>query len=195
MMRTNTLFLVSWAFACTLSIQSAPACKSHFLYGLMPMPQSGMLETEEERFVAFCRALNPQPGVILWTLSLRTSARFSLISELSPPQGQGYRLAYLHSLLGVDRFDDTIRYQLVQRTASALLTAREFHASVAVMLVHAFDTPAARRGEFEAFRKALSAHEIAPLVYHAKQFQGPALFLVWCDGDASFRNVLLPSVL
>lgn len=114
-------------------------------------------------------------------------------AESSP--GQGYRLAYLHSLLGVDRFDDTIRYQLVQRTASALLTAREFHASVAVMLVHAFDTPAARRGEFEAFRKALSAHEIAPLVYHAKQFQGPALFLVWCDGDASFRNVLLPSVL
>jgi hypothetical protein len=114
-------------------------------------------------------------------------------AESSP--GQGDRLAYLHSLLGVDRFDDTIRYQLVQRTASALLTAREFHASVAVMLVHAFDTPAAQRGEFEAFRKALSAHEIAPLVYHAKQFQGPALFLVWCDGDASFRNVLLPSVL
>lgn len=114
-------------------------------------------------------------------------------AESSP--GQGDRLAYLHSLLRVDRFDDTIRYQLVHRTASALLTAREFHASVAVMLVHAFDTPAAQRAEFEAFRMALSAHEIAPLVYHAEQFQGPALFLVWCDGDPSFRNVLLPSVL
>jgi hypothetical protein len=108
--------------------------------------------------------------------------------------GQSDRLAYLHSLLDVDLFDDSIRYQLVHRTASALLTARQFHASVAVMLVHAFDTPATQRGEFEYFRKALSAHEIAPLVYHAMQFQGPALFLVWCDGDPSFRNVLLPSV-
>ena len=112
-------------------------------------------------------------------------------AECSP--GQGDRLTYLHSLLRVERFDDTIRYQLVHRTASALLTASEFHASVAVMLVHAFDTPAAQRGEFEAFRKALDADEIAPLVYRAKQFQGPALFLVWCDGDPSFRDVLLPS--
>ena len=109
--------------------------------------------------------------------------------------GQTDRLAYLHSLLGVDRFDDTIRYQLIHRTASALLTAREFHASVAVMLVHAFDTPAVQRDEFEAFRKALGAREISPRVYHAKQFQAPPLFLIWCDGDPTFRNVLLPSAL
>lgn len=109
--------------------------------------------------------------------------------------GQSDRLAYLHSLLGVDRFDDTIRYQLVHRTASALLTAREFHASVGVMLVHAFDTPAAQRGEFEAFRKALGAHEVAPFVYLVKQFRDPDLFLMWCNGDVSFRNSLLPSAL
>lgn len=56
-------------------------------------------------------------------------------------EGQADRQAYLHKLLGVSHFDDSIRYQLVHRTASALLTAREFHAAAAVMLVHAFDTP------------------------------------------------------
>jgi hypothetical protein len=108
--------------------------------------------------------------------------------------GQGDRLAYLHSLLGVEHFDDSIRYQLLHRTASAILTAREFHASVAVMLIHAFDTPATQRLEFEAFRQALHAREIARLIYHVDQVRKPALFLAWCDGDPSFRHLLLPSI-
>ncbi len=109
--------------------------------------------------------------------------------------GQAERLAYLHSLLGVERFDDSIRYQLLHRTASALLTAREFHATAAVMLVHAFDTPAAQRLDFEAFRAALNAREISPLIYQVASFEAPALYLAWCDGDPKFREVLLPSVL
>ncbi len=107
--------------------------------------------------------------------------------------GQGERLTYLHSLLRVERFDDSIRYQLLHRTASALLTAREFHAVAAVMLVHAFDAPEAQRLDFEAFRAALNAHEVAPLVYNVPSFESPALYLAWCDGDSKFRKVLLPS--
>ena len=107
--------------------------------------------------------------------------------------GQSERLTYLHSLLGVDRFDDSIRYQLLHRTASALLTARDFHAAAAVMLVQAFDTPTARRGDFEAFRMAMGAREIAPLIYKVDTFTGPSLYLAWCDGDSRFRDVVLPS--
>ena len=110
--------------------------------------------------------------------------------------GQDERLAFLHSLLGIEKFDDSIRYQLVHRTASALLTAREFHAAVAVMLVHAFDTPDSSRLDFEAFRIALNALEVAPHVYKVESFNRPALCLAWCDGDAkTFRKVLLPSAL
>ena len=112
-------------------------------------------------------------------------------SESSP--GQAERLKYLHSLLAVDNFDDSIRYQLLHRTASALLTAREFHASTAVMLVHAFDTPNERRVDFEAFRKAMGACEVAPLVYKVPSFDGPSLYLAWCAGDIAFRDILLPS--
>lgn len=54
---------------------------------------------------------------------------------------QERRLAYLHELLGVSAFDDAIRYQLLHRTASALLTAQQFHAHCAVMLVHGTPAP------------------------------------------------------
>jgi len=107
--------------------------------------------------------------------------------------GQQRRLEYLQRLLGVEHFEDTIRYQLLHRTASALLTAREFHARSAVMVVQAFDTPASQRLDFDAFRSVLRAVELAPFIYQVPNFQGPALFLAWCDGDAKFRQAVLPS--
>ena len=107
--------------------------------------------------------------------------------------GQSERLAYLHSLLRVPHFDDAIRYQLLHRTASVLLTAREFHAIAAVMLVHAFDTPSPQRADFLAFVKAMSATEVAPLVYRVESFHKPSLYLAWCDGDPKFRTRQLPS--
>jgi hypothetical protein len=101
--------------------------------------------------------------------------------------GQIERLDYLHKLLRVDRFDDSIRYQLLHRTASALLTAQELHAAASVMLVHAFGAPADRRADFEAFRIAMGAVEVAPSLYRVLSWEQPAFFLAWCDGDSTFR--------
>jgi hypothetical protein len=109
--------------------------------------------------------------------------------------GQSERLAYLHSLLGVKHFEDSIRYQLLHRTASALLTARDFHAASAVMLVHAFDTPASQRNDFLAFVTAMGVTEVAQLVYLVKSFAQPSLYLAWCNGDQQFRQRQLPSAL
>ena len=53
-------------------------------------------------------------------------------------QGQSDRLEYLRQLLGIPSLPDSIRYQLLHRTAAALLTARLFHAGTAVMLVQAW---------------------------------------------------------
>lgn len=107
--------------------------------------------------------------------------------------GQKERLNYLQDLLGVEHFEDSIRYQLLHRTASALLTARDFHAASAVMMVQAFDTPASQRQDFEAFRVALRAQEVASLIYKVPGLQGPTLYLAWCDGNAKFRKTLLPN--
>jgi len=109
--------------------------------------------------------------------------------------GQIARLNYLHTLLQVSHFDDAIRYQLLHRTASALLTAREFHARSAVMLVHAFGSKPNLRADFEAFSAALGGLEMAPLIYKIPSFDSPRLFLAWCDGDNQFLHVELPSAL
>jgi len=115
--------------------------------------------------------------------------------RIEASQGQSQRLSYLQDLLHVQRFDDDIRYQLVHRTASALLTAREFYAGSAVMLVHAFDAPTPRRRDFEAFCATLKAKPLGGLVYTVPSFDLPALYLGWCDGDSKYRDVELSSVL
>ncbi len=114
-------------------------------------------------------------------------------AEASP--GQVERLAHLCKLLNVEDFDNTIRYQLLHRTASALITAREFHAVAAVMLVHAFETPEAQRIDFDAFRVAMRAERIAHLLYKVPGFDQPSLYLAWCEGDPEFRKQELPSAI
>jgi hypothetical protein len=109
--------------------------------------------------------------------------------------GQLARLKYLHALLKVEHFEDSIRYQLLHRTASALLTAQEFHAKAAVMLVHAFDCPPARREDFNAFANAIGSTVLAPSIYRVNSFERPQLYAAWSDGDCRFREVELPSAL
>lgn len=56
-----------------------------------------------------------------------------------PTPGQEERLNYLLNLLGLERRAvDDIGYQLLHRSASAIIEARRFGATHAVMLVHSF---------------------------------------------------------
>jgi len=107
--------------------------------------------------------------------------------------GQGKRLDYLHSMLGVPHFDDLIRYQLLHRTASALLTAREFHAQAAVMLVHSFGDKPTLRADFDAFCNALSTRQLSSGVHVAPTFSSPRLYIGWCSGNRKYLDVELPS--
>ena len=113
----------------------------------------------------------------------------------STSAGQQERLAYLHQLLQVAKFADGIRYQLLHRTASALLTAEAFHAGTAVMLVHAFGAPADRKSDFHAFCESMSAIEVSPELYKTPSFAGPSLFLAWRAGDEKYLTESLKSVL
>lgn len=143
--------------------------------------------------LAVCRN---DSGLCVMSVEAKVKEDFGpLLGEmrLALTEGQGHRLAYLHQLLNVTHFEDGIRYQLLHRTASALLTAQEFHASIAAMVVHAFETPQLQRDDFLAFTRAMGARELIPLVYRVPAFTGPSLYLAWCDGDASFRRMKLPS--
>ena len=111
-------------------------------------------------------------------------------------EGELRRIAYLEKELGRnDPFEGHIRYQLLHRTVSAILTARAFHAQVAVMLVHSFSPDSRWRSDFEAFCDDLGCTDLSQDVRVAPDKHGPRLILVWCKGDEKYLNIELPSAL
>lgn len=110
--------------------------------------------------------------------------------------GQTERLAYLEKELGASApLSEKIRYQLLHRSVSALLTARDFHAPIAVMLVHSFSPSSAWRDDFAAFCSALSCVQISADLFEVPNTSGARLLLGWCKGDNRYLDVDLPSVL
>ena len=66
--------------------------------------------------------------------------------------GKLERLEFLKLTLGLGRnIPGTIRYQLLHRSASALLTARAFHARYALMLVHSFSPELTGFADYSVF--------------------------------------------
>jgi hypothetical protein len=112
-------------------------------------------------------------------------------AEASP--GHRCRLEYLHSVLGVAPLDDNMRYQLLHRTASAILTAREFHARGAVMVVQSFGTRPSVREDFDAFCRSMGAEDMPGGIKCIPSVRMPRLFLGWCTGDHEFLKMILPS--
>lgn len=107
--------------------------------------------------------------------------------------GQRERIVYLENILGVPGFDDGIRYQLLHRTASALLTAQEFHASTAVMLVHSFGTRLELKADFLTFCDALQTEELPGGMRMVRRTDATKLILGWCGGDNESVSKVLPS--
>lgn len=82
----------------------------------------------------------------------------------------------------------TIRYQFLHRTASALIVARQFDAKAAVMLVHSFSPTNKGFSDFEAFAGLFNAEAEIGRIVPAGMFEGMPLFLGWCAGDQRFRS-------
>ncbi|MBL0423064.1 hypothetical protein JI739_22190 [Ramlibacter sp. AW1] len=104
--------------------------------------------------------------------------------------GQAQRISALEQLLEAT-FDPQIRYQLLHRTASALLTAADFHAPTAVMVVHAWNATPQQRVDLERFCTAMEADALAPGVWRTRR-AGRTLFMAWCDGDPRHTRTILP---
>jgi hypothetical protein len=104
-------------------------------------------------------------------------------------QGVEERLRFLTQCLELPtRIPGPTRYQLLHRTASALLIAEQFCASAAVMLVQSF-SPSNKW--FEDFQAFAALFEVQPKVGHLAavgERRNIPLFLGWCRGDQRFRQ-------
>ena len=114
--------------------------------------------------------------------------------KLDASNGQLERIEYLEKELGrLSPFEDHIRYQLLHRTVSALLTARAFYAPVSIMLVHSFSPEAKWHDEFEKFCAGLDCKHLTDDLYEVNGITGPRLLVGWCKGNSRYLDVELPS--
>ncbi|MBI3670023.1 MAG: hypothetical protein HY237_09625 [Acidobacteria bacterium] len=101
--------------------------------------------------------------------------------------GKRKRLAFICDLLGLTLPPpDHIHYQLLHRTASAVIEARRFKTDAAAMIVHSFSP---ERIWFEAlvqfaslFDVAMVANELIAVRPNAR----PPLYIGWACGDCNF---------
>jgi hypothetical protein len=96
------------------------------------------------------------------------------------------RLAGICELLGIATCPPGTRYQLLHRTASAIIEARRFHATHAVMIVHSFSQTDDWYSDFEAFVISLGGTPNRGSLISIANRAGPSLHIGWVRGDARF---------
>lgn len=97
-----------------------------------------------------------------------------------PSDGKQERLRFLAWCLNVELCDlDEIRYQLLHRTASAIIEAKRFGAPIAVMLVHSFSDSREGFEDYQTFVKLLGAEGCVNGVTRIDRKACPDLYLAW----------------
>ena len=101
--------------------------------------------------------------------------------------GKRERLRYIQEVLGLpDSLDGNLRYQLLHRTASAVVEANRFMTGAAAMIVHSFSPERRWFEDYEAFVQLFGATS-SPQSAIADLPCGRKLLLGWASGDQAFR--------
>lgn len=113
--------------------------------------------------------------------------------EPQPSEGARTRLTYLCDLLGLSEPDASdLPYQLLHRTASALIEAWRFNARQALMLVHSFSQadPPSRFDDYEKFASRLGCvNARSGTLDFVGRRAGLDLYLGWAKGVAKYLTV------
>jgi hypothetical protein len=109
--------------------------------------------------------------------------------QAEPSSGKTERLAYLLDLLGLPAVPDNLRYQLLHRTASAIIEAQRFNAANAanaVMLVHSFSQSSEWFDDYSAFVSLMGGKVIENGMVPVGTRSGIKLSLAWVRGNAEY---------
>ena len=114
--------------------------------------------------------------------------RHSVRPSTKRKEGAEARLEYLHRLLELEPSGSgTLRYQLLHRTAAAILLAQRFHAGAAALVIHSFSPESRWFGDFEAFGKAMGAGLQQGHLTRVGIRGGIPFYAGWAAGDQRFR--------
>ncbi len=104
--------------------------------------------------------------------------------------GKTERLFYLCSQLGLNiDLPENIRYQLLHRTASAVIEAKRFHANQAVMVIHSFSQTAKWFDDYKAFASLFGANAGMNSIVSAGNPGGINLYLAWVCGNERYLKM------
>jgi hypothetical protein len=111
-----------------------------------------------------------------------------LVSErlAKESKGQNTRMNFLKNCLGVTELPGTIRYQLVHRTASAIIEAERFHADAAMMIVHSFSQTHTHFNDYENFIALFDVKAERGKLLPLGNRSGVFLYSAWVVGDPKF---------
>ncbi len=108
-------------------------------------------------------------------------------SKSSP--GKTKRFEYLCSLMEFDTAPcNDIRYQLLHRTASAIIEAQRFNAKSAVMVVHSFCQTDEWFSDYEKFLALFEAEAKLNSVVGVGEKSGVQLYFAWVRGEKRFLD-------
>lgn len=101
--------------------------------------------------------------------------------------GKRERLAFLVEVLGLGCPSlDSIRYQLLHRTASAIIEAERIGAMAAVMVVHSFSPANQWFDDFKAFAGLFGVTADIDRLNKTKARNGMPLYMGWVHGDERY---------
>ena len=104
-------------------------------------------------------------------------------------RGKETRLSYLAEVLGLSEpILDSVRYQLLHRTASAVIEAERFGARHAVMLVHSFSPNNQWFYDFAAFVSLFGQTAEVDRLVTTTASKALPLHLGWVHGDERYLN-------
>ncbi|MEZ0018064.1 DUF6946 family protein [Sinorhizobium fredii] len=97
--------------------------------------------------------------------------------------GKRERLAFICDLLGLPQpLPNTIRYQLLHRTASAIIEAQRFKTDMAAMIVHSFSEKRSWYADFAAFVSLFGVDAEPDRLICVRPERTPSLYLGWATG-------------
>jgi len=105
-------------------------------------------------------------------------------------KGKDARLRFLSNTLCLaDPCPGHIRYQLVHRTASAILEAKRCHFALALMLVQSFEESRSSWADYEAFASHLGLTAMRGATTGPRRVDGIDLYLAWVDSPKARDDV------